>query len=266
MREETIVTTWNGWGQGVQSLAMWRPNQDSRSMINLMTTFAIPFRLSRAMMPRDLDEWTRPQSPEIALTRELWDIWRFFGLNGAGKFSSFDTGDVLRMTQPGSIVNGFARDGRVLAVMGVQGGVGVRQEKLEVLAPARLGLKDGVNYRIVDLRKNRYVGQGPRTAAALASIPVSLDGDNPSVLLIEPERAGPRLVWFRGADEVGVAGRGGGFEFKVKAVPGSPLELFLDTAGQTFRAETPGFDRKQAGDFTVFEGAAPDDGIVRITR
>ena len=266
MREETIVTTWNGWGQGVQSLAMWRPNQDSRSMINLMTTFAIPFRLNRGMMPRDLEEWKRPQSPELALTREFWGIWRFFGLNGAQKFSSFDAGDVLRLSQPGSIVNGFARDGRLLAVMGVQGGKGVRQERLEILAPAKLGLKEGVNYRAVDLRNNRYIGGNPRKVAELAGIPVELTNDDPLTLLIEPERKGPSLVWYRGADEVEVSNRNGGFEFKVKAVAGSPLELYLDPAGQAFRAATSGFEPKQTGDFVVFEGVVPEDAVIRLTR
>ena len=73
------------------------------------------------MTPRSLEEWGASQAPELALAREFWGIWRFFPLNGAQKFSSFDTGEVLRMTQPGSIVNGFARDGRALVVMGVQG-------------------------------------------------------------------------------------------------------------------------------------------------
>jgi hypothetical protein len=266
MREETIVTTWNGWGQGVQSLAMWRPNQDSRSMINLMTTFAIPFRLSRPTTPRTLEEWTHPRSPELALTRELWDLWRFFPLNGAQKFSSFDAGDLLRLSQPGSIVNGFARDGRLLAVLGVQAGQGLRRERLEILAPARLGLKEGVSYRIVDLRNQRYLDRNPRSLAELAAIPVELSNDDPLVLLIAPERRGPGLVWFRGADGVQAAERGGGFEFRVSAVPGSPLELYLDPAGQEFRPATPGFERRQAGDFTVFAGPVPEDGLVRLTR
>jgi hypothetical protein len=263
MREETIVTTWNGWGQGVQSLAMWRPQQDTRSMLNLMTTFSIPFRLGRVTMPRGIEDWKTSQSAEISLAREFWGIWRFFGVNGAQKFSSFDTGDALQMTQPGSVVNGFARDGRVLAVMGVQGGKGVRDEALRVLSPAKLGLKDGVGYRVVDLRNNRYVGNKPLQTGELAKIPVRLPNDDPQIFLIEPERKGPRLVWFRGADEVA---QSDSLEFKVKAVPGSPLELYIDTAGQEFRPATPGFEQKAAGDFTVFTGAVPENGIVRLGK
>jgi hypothetical protein len=262
MREETIVTTWNGWGQGVQSLAMWRPAQDSRSMINLMTTFAIPFRLNRMMMPREVEDWRTSQAPELALAREFWGIWRFFGLNGAQKFSSFDAGDVLQMTQPGSIVNGFARDGRALVVIGIQGGQGLREDALRILAPARLGLKDGLRYRVLDMRNNRYLGTA-RGLAELANVPVRLTNDDPLILLIEPEHKGPRLVWFRGADEVV---QSGDFEFKVNAVPGSPLEFYVDEAGEAFLPATPGFERKQAGDFAVFSGAAPEDRTVKLTR
>jgi len=262
MREETIVTTWNGWGQGVQSLAMWRPAQDSKAMINLMTTFAIPFRLSRTMTPRDVGEWQNSQAPDLALTREFWGIWRFFGLNGAEKFSSFDARDVVRMTEPGSIVNGFARDGRALVVVGVQGGAGVRDDALRILSPARLGLRDGLRYRLVDLRNNRYVGAA-RSVAELDRIAVRLTGDDPLILLLEPEHGGPGLVWFRGAD--GVA-ESAAFEFQVQAVPGSPLELFMDEAGQPLRALTPGFERKPAGDFAAFSGLVPEDGVVKLAR
>ena len=264
MREETIVTTWNGWGQGVQSLAMWRPTQDSRSMINLMTSFAIPFRLSRAIMPRDVETWAASQNPELALTREFWNIWRFFGLNGAEKFSSFDTGDVLQMTQPGSIVNGFARDGRALVVVGVQGGSGTREETLRILSPARLGLKAGVRYQVTDLRANRRLG-APRSLAELAAIPVQLQDDRPLVLLVEPARSSPRLVWFGGADAAAVAMRGGSLECKLKSTPGSPLELYFDFAGSNWSAATPGFTAAPAGDFTVLKGMMPDDGVVRLT-
>jgi hypothetical protein len=265
MREETLVTTWNGGGQGVQSLAMWR-SQDTISMVNLMTTLAIPFRLNRRMTPRDAEEWRTSQAPELALAREFWGIWRFFGLNGAQRFSSFDTGEVLRMTQPGSIVNGFARDGRALIVMGVEGGRGIREEELRILDPAAVGLKDGVSYRIVDLRNNRYLSRRQLRSAQLASIPVRLADDDPSILLVEPDRGQPDLVWFRGADAVADLSRDGGFEFKVRSVVGSPLELYMDTAGRDLHAATPGFERRVAGDFVVFAGFVPDDGIIRLTK
>jgi hypothetical protein len=166
------------------------------------------------------------------------------------------------MTQPGSLVNGFARDGRALIVIGVQGGTGTRADTLRILSPSRLGLKDGLRYRAIDMRNCRYLGT-PRSVAELARIPVQLTGDDPLILLIEPERKGPGLVWFRGAD--GVA-QSGAFEFQVKAVPGSPLELYVEEAGVTFRAVTPGFDRKPSGDFAVFSGMVPEDGVVRLAR
>ena len=159
-------------------------------------------------------------------------------------------------------MNGFARDGRVLVVMGVPGGKGVREETLCVLSPARLGLKDGLRYRVADLRNNCYLGAA-RSTAELAKVPVRLSNDDPLILLIEPESLAARLVWFRGADEVVQSGE---FDFKVKAVPGSPLELYLDEAGRQLRSATPGFERKAAGDFTVFSGAVPADGRVKLAR
>ena len=227
-----------------------------------MTTFSIPFRLGRGAMPKDVEEWRTSEAAETALAREFWGIWRFFGVNGAEKFSSFDVGGVLEMTQPGSIVNGFARDGRALVVMGVQGGKGVRQEKLRILSPSKLGLKEGQRYRIVDLRNNRYAGPA-RSPAELAEVSVQLTNDDPLVLYIEPDRKGPKLVWFRGADEVTVRT---GFEFKVKAVPGSPVELYVDEAGRRLQPVTSGFNRKAAGDFAVFSGTVPDDGVVKLTE
>lgn len=266
MREETIVTTWNGWGQGVQSLAMWRPTQDSRSMINLMTTFAIPFRLNRAMTPRTVEEWRTSQSPELALAREFWGIWRFFPINDAQKFSSFDARDVLQMAQPGSIVNGFARDGSALIVIGVQAGAGLRDDTLRILAPARLGLTQGTTYRIIDLRNNRYLAARSYTLADLAAIPVRLTNDDPLILLIQPQPQGPHLVWFRGADQITVTQPSGALQFQVKSVPDSPLELYFDPAGQTWRSATPGFTTGPAGDLTALTGPAPTDGLIRLTR
>lgn len=266
MREETIVTTWNGWGQGVQSLAMWRPNQDTRTMINLLTTFMIPFRLNRAIAPKTVEEWRVSKEPEVALARELWGYWRFFGLNGAEKYSSFGTADVLAMSQPGSIVNGFARDGRALIVMGVLGGSGKRSETLKILAPEKLGLERGSRYRIVDLRRNRYLSDRAYTTPELAQIPVTLEGDDPLILFIEPERKGPRLVYFSGADGVEASPSDDKLVLKVSAVPGSPVELHVDAAGREFRAATPGFERAPvSGDFAVFTGSVPPGGIVTLS-
>jgi hypothetical protein len=82
MGEETIATTWNGGAQGVQTLGMWRRRQDARSMIDLLTTLMIPFPLHA---PRTLEEWNTSAVAGIALARETWGYWRFFGLNGARK-------------------------------------------------------------------------------------------------------------------------------------------------------------------------------------
>ena len=262
MREETVLTAWDGWGQGVQSMGEWREAHDSRSIINLLTMFAIS---GRAIAPRDLEQWKTARSSELALVREFWGIWRFFGLNGAQRFSGFDSDRPLRMEQPGSIVNGFARDGRALVILGVHGAMGVRSETLHIPAPGRLGLKQGLRYRIVDLRNNRYLGSQPWSLAGLGAIPVRLTDDEPLILLIEPEREGPNLVWFSGADDVAVSLQNGALECRVKAVAGSPLELYLDPKGFELSAATPGFARITAGDFVGFAGILPEDGLVRLT-
>jgi hypothetical protein len=264
MREETIVTTWNGGGQGVQTLGMWRRNQDSRSMIDLLTTLAIAFPLHA---PRTLEEWSASTAPEISLARETWGYWRFFDVNSARKISSFDQPDVVAMENPASVVNAFPRDGRVLLVIGALAGKGTREDKLKILAPAELGLKQGVRFRIVDLRQNRYFSTGSYTASDLTCIPVTLAGTEPLVLLIEPEQKGPRLVYFGGADGMSETASGRNLELRLKAVPGSRLELHVDTEGQPCRCDTPGFVRENVdGDFVVFAGPAPEDGAVRLSR
>jgi hypothetical protein len=276
MSEETLATTWNGVGQGVQSLGYWGHGQDSASTINLLTTLMMPFSVTShqvvekggylANLPTSVDAalkaWEDPESLELARAREFWGITRFFGVNGAEKFSSFETGDVLQMTQAGSIVNAFARDGRVLVVMGVKGGNGVREERLRILAPDRLGLRQGVRYRLIDVRKQRYLARS-KTADDLSEVPVQLVNDEPLMLLLEPDRRGPQLVYFSGADQVT---ENGALEFRVKAVPGAPLEIYLDTAGEQVHVLTPGFEQKAAGDLTAFVGAVPADQVVKFAR
>jgi len=276
MAQETIVTTWNGFGQGVQTLGIWGHGQESATTINLLTTYMMPFPVYPRQfigdwgypvnLPNSIDRalkaWLNPEPAELARAREFWNITRFFGVNGAEKFSSFETGGVLQMTQAGSIVNGFARDGRVLVVMGVKGGNGVREDKLRILAPGRLGLRQGVRYRLVDLRTKRYLARN-KTADDLAEVPVQLVNDEPLMLLLEPDRTGPQLVYFSGADQVT---ENGPFEFRVKGVPGAPLEIYLDTAGQQVHALTPGFEPKGAGDLTAFVGEVPADQVVKFAR
>jgi len=264
MTEATLATNWNGRGQGVQSMATWRPSQDSRSMINLLSTLMIAFQ---AEEPSSLDEWKTSAGSRLTLTRETWGYWRFFNLNTARKFSSLDEPGVAALGQPGSVLNVYTRDGRLLAVAGVLGGTGTRSDKLHLRAPGELGLKEGIRYRIVDLRRNRYLPGGPYRVADLADLSVTLDGSEPLILLIEPEQTGARVEYFSGADGLTSAGRGRKLELKLQAPPGSPLELHLDMDGQAFRCETPGFARQDvAGDFAVFAGPAPADGIVRFTR
>jgi hypothetical protein len=265
MTAETLAATWNGWGQGVQSLGESRPSQDSRSMLDLLTILMVPSPLDGARMT--LEDWSTSQTPELAVAREMWGYWRFFGLNGAHRFSSFEASDVIAMAEPGSMVNGFSRDGRVLAVMGVPGGHGMRPGKLKVLAPGKLGLREGVRYRLVDLRNNCYLSDGSYSVSDLTQIPVTLAGTEPLILLIEPEQKGPRVVYFKGADQILTTGSGRKLELRIKAVPGSPLEIHVDTAGEEYHSETAGFARRPVpGFFAVFAGAVPSDAVVILSK
>lgn len=169
------------------------------------------------------------------------------------------------MEQPDSIVNAFVRDGRALVIMGVHGARGVRKEALHIQVPAKLGLGEGLSYQIIDLRNNRYLRSSVSTLAELRTIPVRLAADQPLILLIRAEEKGPNLVWFHGADDVTVSSNTRVLECKVKSVPGSPVELYLDRGGSELAADTPGFERAAAGDFVVFAGPVPDDGLVRLT-
>ncbi len=262
MRMDTILTTWDGWGQGVQSMGEWGHTASRGSMINLLTTFSMA---NWAISPRDLEQWRAAQSTELAAARELWGIWRFFKLNGAQRIPGFDSQGLLRMEQPDSIVNAFVRDGRALVIMGVHGARGVRKEALHIQVPAKLGLGEGLSYQIIDLRNNRYLRSSASTLAELRTIPVLLAADQPLILLIRAEEKGPNLVRFHGADDVTVSSNTRVLECKVKSVPGSPVELYLDRGGSELAADTPGFERSAAGDFVVFAGPVPDDGLVRLT-
>ncbi|HVN81547.1 MAG TPA: DUF6259 domain-containing protein [Terriglobia bacterium] len=265
MTTETLAATWNGWGQGVQSLGEWRASQDSRAMLDLLTMLMVPSPLDGTRLT--LEDWNNSQTPELTTAREMWGYWRFFGLNGAHRFSSFDAGDVIAMAGPGSIVNGFSRNGRILAVMGVPGGCGPRSDKLQILAPGKLGLRESVRYRLVDLRKNCFLSSRSYSVSDLAQIPVTLAGTEPLILLIEPEQKGPRVVYFNGADQILATGSGGKLELRIKAVPGSPLEIHLDAAGGNYRSETAGFVRRTVpGVFAVFAGTVPDDGVVILSK
>ena len=262
MRMETILATWDGWVQGVQSMGEWGHTASRGSMINLLTTFSMA---NWAISPHDLAQWKAAQSSELAETRELWGIWRSFKLNGAQRIPGFDSQGLLRMEQPGSVVNAFVRDGRALVIMGVHGARGGRKEALHIQVSAKLGLGEGLRYQIIDLRNSRYLRSRPSALAELRTIPVQLAADQPLILLIRPQEKGPNLVWFRGADDVTVSSKTRVLECHVKSVPGSPVELYLDPQGSELAAATPGFKRVTAGDFVVFAGTEPDDGVVRLT-
>jgi hypothetical protein len=264
------VTTWNGRGQGVQSLAIWRANQDARDMINFCATFMFPFRMR--FRTDDINDWVNPATgSDIDLVRYHWETQRFFGLNRSKRYSNFDSRSVVDMDQEGSFANVFERDGRVLAVIGYlgtggEGKVGpVRREHLKIISPETLGLKGGVGYRIMDIAHNRYLSGKTYSMDDLKSLPVTLTFGEPTILHIEPAAKAPRVVYFRGVDDLTAEVSGGKMTVKTDAVPGSPLILHLDTGGHDFRPLTAGFVKKAVkGQFPVFSGVVPENGTVEL--
>ncbi|HUU26564.1 MAG TPA: DUF6259 domain-containing protein [archaeon] len=268
---ETIMSTWNGKRQGVQSVIMWRAYQDAIDMLNFCATFAFSFRLTKSWgNQRIFEDWLAadPRS-ELGFNRSYWEILRFFGVNKARQFSAFDSRWILGMTQPGSQVTAFARDGRLMLHLGflisqdtpVQSGKErpSRSETLKIHKPESLGLKSGVNYRIVDLINKRYLDKRTYSLDDLKELPVTLTLGAARILLVEPVEQGPPcLVYFGGADGVETQAEQDKLTFRIDAVEGSLISLYLDTGGQAYNSRTPGIKREPAkGDFAVFSGLVP---------
>jgi len=180
---------------------------------------------------------------------------------------------VIDMTKAGSLVNAFSRDGRLLVVMAFlktaesQQAEKQRDEYLKIISPETLGLKQNVKYRIVDLTNNRYLDKKTYTLNELKEIPAKLIFGTPLIIMIAPEQAAPRLVYFRGVDDLTTDKTADGMTFRTKTVPGSPLSLYIDDAGIKYRSLTEGITKKSVeGDFTVFSGFVPDNGVVVLTK
>ncbi len=269
--DESVITFWNGKGQGVKSVAMWRDQRESLDMINFCTAFMFPFHRWYNL---DSIEKEPPRSQaEIDLTQFLWGTWRFFGLNHSEKFSNFDSRDIIDMTSPGSLVNAFSNDGRVLVVMNFlktkenQPIEKHRDEFLKIISPASLGLKPNIKYRIVDLSNNRYLDDKKYTIDDLKRVAVKLTFGKALIILIEPEKDAPRVVYFRGVDDMVTEKSAEEIICKTKTVAGSPVSIYIDEAGNNYHSLTKGIVKKSVeGDFAVFSGLVPDDGVVVIGK
>lgn len=279
MPGETVLSTWNGKRQGVQSVVMWRENQDALDMLNFCARFGFSFRLRRTGGRVDpLSGWkSAAHNTETGFNRLYWDIQRFFDVNGAVSFSAFDSREVLSLGQPGSTVTACARDGKVLLSVGFQEtresatgdrtGRTVRRETLSIHRPEKLGLDPSGSYRIVDLAGGRYLDGRVYGTGDLRDVPLSLTLGETRFLLIEPVVEAPRLVYFLGADGAAVERSASGLNVSLNAVEGSPVKLFIDTGGVSFRSVTPGFAAgKPDGGFLVFEGDLPSDGRIELIR
>ena len=269
---ESMVTFWNGRSQGVQSLTIWRKRQDSLDMMNFCTAFMFPFHHWIDPDSIERDTGPRPQA-EIDLTRFLWGTWRFFGLNRSKRFSNFDSKNVIDMTKEGSLVNAFSNDGRVLVVINFlktkenQEIETYRNEFLKINAPLSLGLKPNIKYRIVDLSNNRYLDDKKHSVDELKQVAVKLTFGKSLIILIEPEKAWPRVVYFRGVDDMVTEKTADKIICKTKTVAGSPFSIYIDEAGNNYRSLTKGIVKKSVEcDFAVFSGFVPDDGVFVIGK
>ena len=275
---ETIMSTWNGKRQGVQSAIMWREYQDALDMQNFCATFAFSYRLRKSWNNVEiLDDWlTAGPETELGFNRAYWECLRFFDVNNARLFSAFDSREVLGMSQPGSQASAFARNGSVMLHLGflMQQGSGPaagarprRRETLLINQPESLGLKPETSYKIVDLLEGRYLDTRTYSLDDLRSVPVTLTLGVARILLVTPVEQSPQLVFFRGADAVDTDFGEDKLTFSIKAVEGSPVSLYIDPGKGRFSSKTPGFKLEgSGGGLAVFAGQVPGDKTVVLAR
>ncbi|MCE5271499.1 DUF6259 domain-containing protein [bacterium] len=264
---ETVLSTWNGKRQGVQSVAMWREGQDPLDMLNFCARYGFSFRLIGGRRESDmLERWSAAASPDTPLgfNRLYWDIERFFGVGAAQCFSAFDSRDVLNVSGEGSTVTAYARDGRVLLCLGcLPGGAAVasrapRGETLSLRQPETLGLDPAARYRLVDLVAAAYLEKGRTFSLTdLAALKLALTPGRTSFLLLEPASEGPRLVFFRGADGAAVEAAGDTLKVTLEAPEGAPLGLYLDPDGGTYQSLTPEVQPTAGASLAAFSGSVP---------
>ena len=248
-------------------------------MLNFSANFAFSFTLLGSRGNRNiLDDWIAAEpGSELGFNRLYWDVLRFFDVNRARRFSTFDSRDIVSLARPGSQATAFAREGRLLLFLGylaqqtdnpVKGARPSRQDTLSVLQPEALGLDPGKRYRIVDLANGRYFSSRSWTAEELKSVPLTLVLGRTSILLLTPEQEGPQLVYFRGADGVKVLQeRTDSLELQVTATEGSPVSFCFDLHGGALGSGTQGISQeKTSGDFMVFSGLQPADKRVVFAR
>ena len=276
---EELLATWNGKRTGVQSSIMWRENQDTLDMLNFSANFAFSFTLRGSRGSRNLlDEWIAAEpGSELGFNRLYWEILRFFDVNRARRFSTFDSRIIVSLARPGSQATAFAREGRLLLFLGylaqqtenpAKGARPGRPDTLSVSQPEALGLDSGTRYRIVDLVNSRYFSSRSWTAEELKSVPLTLILGRTSILLLTPEEEGPQLVYFRGADSANILQEGqDSLALQVKAVEGSPVSFYFDLHGGALSSGTAGIaPEKPSGDFTVFSGLLPADKRVVFAK
>lgn len=278
LRGEEITGTWNGKRQGVQSVIMWRENQDPVDMLNFCATFGFSTRLLRTRNTRILEDWLAAASvSELGAFRSYWEALRFFDVNRARRFSAFDSRETISMSQPGSVVTAFARDGKLMALASFlipQDSAAaswkerpVRRETLQILEPEKLGLKTGTLYRIVDLLAGSYLDKRTYSLEELKKVPVELILGKARILLIRPAEENPHLVYFRGVDGVETETGPDRLTFKITGTAGSPLSLYIDTRGLVYNPRTSGISLEKAkGDFAVFSGLVSEDKTVMLVK
>ncbi len=272
---ETVLSTWNGKRQGVQSVAMWRENQDPLDMVNFCARYGFSFRLLGGRRDADMvGSCAAAASPDtpMGFNRLYWDIQRFFGVDKAEFFSAFDSREILSLSGEGSTAAAWAREGRALLSLSCLGSQAAgtaqtraaRRETLSIHRPEALGLDQAARYRLVDLAAGGYLDSREYPVAELAAVTLNLVPGRTHLILLEPVAEGPRLVYFRGADAARTETAGDTLKVFFEAPEGSPVSLYLDSAGSMFHMLTPGFEPVQGPSFAAFSGRLPAGRMVRI--
>jgi len=136
--ELTLTSTYNAERQGLQVLVYPSRYGMDQTFLNFAMSFTMPHRLRPT--PPTITQWTdRSAGKPWDGYKLYWDVLRSFGVNQAAKVSPFESGHLVKLSDPSARVSIFTRNGKVLLVVGY---VPVRPLELHGEEVARMS--DGV--------------------------------------------------------------------------------------------------------------------------
>ena len=116
--ELTLTSTYNAERQGLHILVYPSRYGMDQTFLNFAMSFTMPHEIRPS--PRAIDEWQdTPAGHPWDGYKPYWDVLRFFGVDQATKISPFESEDLIKLSTPGVRASIFARDGKVLLVLGV---------------------------------------------------------------------------------------------------------------------------------------------------